>query len=204
MSDTGVNLSDYYVPVRQPVPTLHYDLSKWCSELLKLHPFPFPDSLQALHKEIAGYSRACPPFPTEKTSRIRIYVIDHRLYIPLILHDEEGSLTNDCFRFAKYTHRYEDNLLGEGKPFISMSEPLGYNERKVTQFIKEYDISPLEVLAVPTLAIFVGKKLDDYRPLGLWQVCALTHRYADQNLVDWSSRNASFDERVAGFSSAFD
>lgn len=184
-------MSKWPISLKRPVPSLDYDLSRWCRELLAIHPFPFPDSLSELHLKIEERASWRCSFP-RKADRIRVYIVDHRLFVPLVLTEQDGVLANACARFAKYEHRYADNLLGSGEMFVNYASDNGYDTDAVNSFIREYDISPVEVLSVPTLLVFSGKNLSEYRPIGTWQLCALLHQFHSENLVAWDRLSKAY------------
>lgn len=171
-------------PLKESLPWLRYDLAAWCEVLLNdIHPYPFPNSLADLRKDAEAMRDSQPDLPKE-TPRLRVYIIDQRLRVLMALTDTDGETSNTCYRFARYAHRYEDNLLGEGRVFI---DALDYDAAKIARFVKRYDISPIEYLSVPSLAIMEGAKLSNYHRLGSWQTASLLERYRDQNLVDWAA-----------------
>lgn len=188
-------LKDFNPPLKGELPTFHFDLGQWCMNFLKIHPWEFPASLSDLHQRIQAYANQCPAYPSGQHP-IRIYIIDHRLSVLLAMIDRDGEIANMCWRFAKYEHRSDDYILGSGDYFLGINplENNGYNVTRLRKFITTYDISPVEILAVPTLLIFQGNELSDYFPLSTWQLCNLMHRFADKNRIDWEKYGMKIDE----------
>lgn len=180
-------IEDYDLPLKQTLPTFHYDLATHCYCFLKVHKNHFPPYLDTLYEQMSSYAKQRKNVkPKIFDDTIRIYIVDHRLHIPLILLDKTGDIANWSWKFAKYERKYEDYIYGDGDKFIPIpGQPL--NERDLKNFIKTYSFVPIEEFAMPSLVIFRNSKLEETRALSTYQVNFFLMKFKDENIVNWDS-----------------
>lgn len=180
-------IEDYNLPLKQNLPTFHYDLATHCYYFLKIHKKHFPPYLETLHDKMSCYAKERKNVKPPKFDRtIRIYIIDHRLNIPLILIDKTGDLANWSWKFAKYERPFEEYIFGDGdifSPFPGQS----WNEYGLKDFIKNYSFVPIEEFAMPSLVIFRESKLEETRLLSNFQVNFFLMKFKNENIVNWES-----------------
>jgi hypothetical protein len=145
---------------------------------------PYLEQFQQMLLQIA--SKKAEVRPKKFPNNIRIYIFDQRLFIPLILVDQEGDIANYCYKFTRYSFDPDYHSYGELAPLPG--EP--WDKDFLNNFAEQYGFVPVEDIASPALVIFVRDKLDQRRLLNPWQMSFLLMKYHDQNLVDWESRLA--------------
>lgn len=176
----------FHFSLKKPVASFEYDIATYCELLLSIIGKHFPPDLEYLQEEIEKRAAQKEQVRPDKfDDRLRVYVIGPRLDIPFVLVDQEGSIATWCHWFARA------NFSGEYFTYGNMSN-LGpifpgqkWNEKLLQKFNEDFGFIPVEELGLPFLLIFNENKLDDRRPLALWQVCFLLSKFRTKNLVDW-------------------
>ncbi|BFH11118.1 hypothetical protein J6TS7_21580 [Paenibacillus dendritiformis] len=199
-------LDDFELPVKRELPALRYDIATYCDNVLKITKRQFPPYLSDLKQKMSDYAKQRKAArPQQFEPFFRIYVVDHRLHIPVALLDPDGSIANWCWKFAKYDRQFDEYVYGDGEligPDLIQGQ---WSIPILKNFIKQYGFAPIEELAMPSLLIFVNQHLDDVRTLAHWQVNYMLMKYRDSNLVDWeailteNSFTADYLERLADF-----
>ncbi len=182
------NVKKFYVPMKKRFPTLPYDIAIHCRNLIDAHPYPFPSYLESFHEMLSAYAAQVDEvMPKRFPKGYRIYVIDQRLHVPLIIHDDEiGRIKDFCYDLAKGFRPMEEYIFGDGAKlevafdYSVFADP---NAAAVGNFIQQYGFLPFEEFAMPTLLMFYK---DECKVLMLssWQVNLLMEKYREQNLVD--------------------
>ncbi|RKJ33394.1 hypothetical protein D7X33_39155 [Butyricicoccus sp. 1XD8-22] len=187
------NIFDVNIPLKQPLPCLHYDFATYCSCLKQIIPAPLPEYLLDLSDVLEDYSKQikrCRPksFPKE----YRIYLIDYRLNILFAALDSTGNMANSFSRFGKEAYRITDCYYGDGEligDFHAYKEDgevkFSYNSSEMLSFVVKYGFLPIEELAAPTAMIFAGEDLLECRSLSQYQLCLLLEQFRSKNLLDW-------------------
>lgn len=180
-------IEDYNPNLKQKLPTFRYDLATHCYYFLKMHKNHFPPYLQDLYEKMCSYAKERNNVkPDEFDNTIRIYIIDSRLNIPLILLDKTGDIANWSSHFAKYNCPADEYIYGYGDKFIPFPGET-WNEDLLNDFIKDYSFVPLDDFAMPKLVIFRKSKVEETRLLSNFQVNFFMMKFKNENLVDWDS-----------------
>lgn len=181
-------LEDFELPIKRELPALHYDIATYCDCILKITERQFPPYLSELKQKMMDYAKQRKAtHPRQFESFFRIYVVDHRLHIPVVLLDPEGSEANWCWKFAKHDREFEEYVYGDGEIFGPDILQGRWNVQFLKSFIKQYGFAPIEELAMPSLLVFANESLEERRTLAPWQVNCMLMKYRESNLVDWDA-----------------
>ncbi|MDL2258879.1 hypothetical protein LJC42_07000 [Eubacteriales bacterium OttesenSCG-928-K08] len=190
----------HYVPLKKSFPALHYDLSVHCSNILQANPYPFPAYLNEFHKQLSAYSSQINEVKPKRFPKgYRIYAIDQRLHVPLILHDPDRKMYDFCYDVAKSGRPMSEYAFGNGEEleralhYDILSDP---DPQKVNAFVQAYGFLPFEELALPSLVMFFG---DQCKPLltCAWHINVLMEHFREENLVDMNQHAQLLFSRYA-------
>lgn len=184
---------NYYLPLKEELPSLKYDIATYCHCLSSIVKDYFPPYLDHLKERIETYASLRSNLkPKNIDPSLRIYIFDHRLNIPLVLLDNTGKIADFCYQASRYRRTYDEYYYGDGESFGPCIPGDEWDKNFLLSFIDEYGFTPMEELAMPSLVIFKGYEIDERRPLSTWQVNLLLMKYRTKNLVDWKELIANY------------
>lgn len=186
-------------PLKQDLPLLRYDVSLYCTQLLKETCNIWPPYLENLHDRVMSYSiqmAALKPRKREISPDIRIYIFDHRLNLLFAALDNTGKIASFMSKFCAQYKKYEPEqyYYGDGMDGQSPLEPQDYvingedvytaNPYVLKSFSERYGFVPSEWFASPVLLIFQGDSLVEIRCTTVEHCVLLMEKFHAKNLVD--------------------
>ena len=191
------DIKDYYVPTKQPLPCLYYDLAVYCDTLKKILSMPLPEYLSELSDRLDSYAKQMKKCkPKEFPKAYRIYIMDYRLNLLFAGLDTTGKVATFFSKYGKFGHCITDSYYGDGSKIGDVLPWTSYNFPEMMSFLVNYGFLPIEELAAPVALVFDGEELSDWRLLSQYQLCLLMERFSTKNLIDWKARIQDAKEQI--------
>lgn len=207
------SITGFAPPLKQDLPLLRYDISLYCTQLLKETCNIWPTYLENLHDRVMSYSTQMAtlrPRKKEISPDIRIYILDHRLNLLFATLDSTGKIATFMSKFCAQYKKYEAEqyYYGDGMDGQSPLEPQDYvingedvytaDPYVLKSFSERYGFVPSELFAAPVLLIFQGASLAEIRRTTVEHCVLLMEKFHSKNLVDLKKIVNSV-ELMAGF-----
>lgn len=182
-----LDVYDYELPLKQPLPCFHYDLAVYCDCLKKVISAPIPSYLEELSNLVDSYAKQIKKCkPKEFPEAYRVYLVDYRLNFLFAAYDVTGEIATYFSKYGKFAHRITDAYYGDGE-LIGDVPPMGsYNVEEMLNFMLNYGFLPVEEIAAPAALVYDHDQLVERRILSQYQLCLLMEKFRSKNLVDWN------------------
>ncbi len=181
-----IDIRDYYLPSKQPLPYFHYDLAVYCDCLKQVIAAPMPPYLQELSDIVDAYAKQIKTCkPKEFPEAYRVYLVDYRLNFLFAAYDTTGSVATCFSKYGKCAHKLTDSYYGDGELIGDVSIMGTYNFDEMMSFMYNYGFLPVEELAAPAALVYEQDRLVERRILSQYQLCLLMEKFREENLVDW-------------------
>lgn len=181
-----IKISDYFLPLKEPLPCFHYDLALYCDCLKQVIAAPMPLYLRELSERVDAYAaqvKKCKPkvFPEP----YRVYLVDYRLNFLFAALDETGKIATYFSKYGKSAHKLTDAYYGDGSLIGGFLPGGTYDLPEMLNFTLNYGFLPVEELAAPAALVYDNDQLVERRILSQYQLCLLLEKFRSKNLVDW-------------------
>lgn len=190
------NITELNLPLKQEIPTLHYDIALYCKKFLdSVEHIPSDFYLETFSEKLHSYaSQVSQVKPKTFTEDVRIYIIDCRLNVLFATLDKKGKVANSICHFKKYTcstedYHFSDRIDSAPTPWSPQQDIIF-----LAKFYSDYGYLPLEPFSHPSLAIFVDDRLEQLDILTQYQVTVLMEKYKRRNLINWKDIVAKLND----------
>lgn len=191
-----IDILDYELPSKQPLPCFHYDLAVYCDCLKQVIAAPMPLYLRELSELVDAYSRQIKKYrPKTFPEAYRVYLVDYRLNFLFAAYDETGKIATYFSKYGKQAHRLTDAYYGDGELIGDVFPGGTYDITEMLNFTLHYGFLPVEELASPAALVFDHDQLVERRILSQYQLCLLMEKFRSKNLIDWNRLIQTAQER---------